>query len=105
MLPDTVEYGEWKTGQRVEGPLFGFVSFSQKVALGLGTGLFGVLLDWFGYVPNHVQTASALHGIVLMFTLVPMCLTFGVAALIWFYPLDQQAHARIVESLSTSRGA
>ena len=92
MVPDTVEYGELKTGMRVEGALVGIVSFSQKVALGLGTGLVGVFLDATGYVPNAVQTVSTLHSILIMFTLVPLVLALGGALLIYFYPLDQSTH-------------
>jgi Na+/melibiose symporter and related transporters len=30
MLPDTIEYGEWKTGIRTESSLYGFMTFAQK---------------------------------------------------------------------------
>ena len=96
MVPDTVEYGELRTGTRSEGAVFGFVVFSQKVALGIGTGLLGIILDAVGYRANHAQTAATLHGIVLMNTLVPMALNLIAAGFIWFYRLDHVTHARIV---------
>ena len=35
MLPDTVEYGQWKTGVRSEGIPFAFFSFMQKSGMAL----------------------------------------------------------------------
>ncbi|HEX4599341.1 MAG TPA: glycoside-pentoside-hexuronide (GPH):cation symporter, partial [Burkholderiaceae bacterium] len=35
MLPDTVEYNEWRFGRRDEAKVFGIASFSQKIAMGL----------------------------------------------------------------------
>ncbi len=96
MVPDTVEYGQLRTGMRAEGAIFGFVIFSQKVALGLGTGLLGVILDLVGYRANQVQSPGTLHGILVMYTLVPMALSLAAALCIWFYRLDQPTHARIV---------
>jgi GPH family glycoside/pentoside/hexuronide:cation symporter len=104
MVPDTVEYGQLRTGMRAEGAIFGFVIFSQKVALGLGTGLLGVILDVVGYRANQVQSGGTLHGILVMYTLVPMGLSLAAAACIWFYRLDQPTHARIV-SLVARRSA
>ncbi|PQZ84517.1 MULTISPECIES: MFS transporter [unclassified Brevundimonas] len=96
MIPDTVEFGEWRTGTRAEGPLFGLIAFSQKVALGLGTGLIGVLLDVVGYTPNQAQTPETLRGIVLLYGLGPMLLFLGSIAVIWAYPLTGSVHGRIV---------
>lgn len=45
MLPDTVEYGEWKSGIRLEATIFGLVTFAQKGAVALSAVLLGFLLD------------------------------------------------------------
>lgn len=103
MVPDTVEYGELQTGTRAEGAVFGFMIFSQKVALGIGTGLLGIILDVVGYQANQAQTPETLQGITIMFTLVPLALGLAAAACIWFYPLDQKTHARIVEDIARRR--
>jgi glycoside/pentoside/hexuronide:cation symporter, GPH family len=103
MLPDTVEYGEWKTGTRAEGAIFGLIAFSQKVALGLGTGLIGVLLDWIGYVPNRAQSAQTLHGIVLIYGTGPMLLFAGSIVAIWAYPLSGTTHRRLVRAIAWRR--
>jgi GPH family glycoside/pentoside/hexuronide:cation symporter len=103
MVPDTVEYGELHSGTRAEGAISGFIIFSQKVALGIGTGLLGVILDLVGYRANQVQAPETLHGITIMFTLVPLSLSLIGAGFIWFYPLDQREHGRIVDELSRLR--
>jgi len=100
MLPDTVEFGEWKTGVRTEGAIFGLVSFAQKVAFGLGTGLIGVLLDQFGYVANQVQSGETLRGIIVTYSLGPLCLFTASAIVIWWYPLDRREHARLVNDIA-----
>lgn len=103
MLPDTVEYGEFRTGTRAEGVVFGLTTFAQKAALGLGIGLLGVLLDGIGYRANAVQAPSTLAGLRLMFTLVPAALVLASAAVIYWYPLDSVLHGRMVRVLARRR--
>jgi GPH family glycoside/pentoside/hexuronide:cation symporter len=103
MLPDTVEYGEWKTGTRAEGAIFGLIAFSQKVALGIGTGLIGVIMGWIGYVPNRPQTPDTLHGIVLLYGGGPFLLFAISVAVIWFYPLSGETHRRMVRIIEYRR--
>ena len=99
LIPDTVEVGEWKTGARVEGAVFGVVTLGQKVALGVGIGLTGLLLQASDYVAGAVQAPQTLRGLHLMMT-VPSMLGFAVsAAIMWFYVLDGRLHGRIVRAL------
>lgn len=103
MLPDTVEYGEWKTGTRAEGAVFGLIAFSQKIALGIGTGLIGVIMGWIGYVPNQPQSPDTLRGIVLLYGGGPLLLFAASAAIIAFYPLSGKTHRRIVHIIERRR--
>lgn len=103
MLPDTVEYGEWRTGKRTEGAIFGLMSFAQKIAFGLGTGMIGVLLDHFDYHANQAQSARTLHGIVVLYGLGPLLLFAASIALIIFYPIDRKFHRRLVAALGWRR--
>lgn len=103
MLPDTVEYGEWKTGTRGEGAIFGLMAFSQKIALGIGTGLIGLIMSWIGYVPNEQQSAETLRGIVLLYGGGPLVLFAASVAVIWFYPLSGETHRRIVRVIDRKR--
>ena len=103
MLPDTVEFGEWKSGTRAEGAIMGLTLFSQKVALGVGTGMIGILLDVIGYIPNRPQTPATLNGMLLLYTLVPLVLFLAAAATISFYPIDRRTHERIVKIVERQR--
>lgn len=100
MVPDTVEYGQFRTGVRAEGAIYGLVSLTQKIALGLGVGLLGILLDWVGYRPNEHQTAGTLSGIRVLLTLVPAGIASLVAATIAFYPLDRSLHHRLARAVA-----
>ena len=103
MLPDTVEYGEWKTGTRSEGAIFGLISFTQKIAFGLGTGLIGVMLDHVGYVANHAQSSETLHGITAIYGLGPLLLFLGSALAILAYPIDDLTHRRLLRAIAWRR--
>ncbi|MBP1203363.1 GPH family glycoside/pentoside/hexuronide:cation symporter [Duganella sp. 1411] len=70
-IAETIDYGQVKTGKRVSGFAFGGISVCQKAGMGVAGALAGGLLTYFQYQPNHEQTAFALHGIVLMMTLIP----------------------------------
>ena len=81
MLPDTVEYGEWKTGVRAEAIIFGFGLFFLKIGLGLGSFVLGLLLNYFGYVPNATQavdTLSGLHSVATLAMFFPALITFVI---------------------------
>jgi Na+/melibiose symporter-like transporter len=54
MLPDTVEFGEWRTGVPSESLAFGLLVLGQKAALGLGAGFLGLNLARAGYIATRV---------------------------------------------------
>jgi GPH family glycoside/pentoside/hexuronide:cation symporter len=103
MLPDTVEYGEWRTGFRAESFIFGLGQFFLKVALGLGAGLFGWSLDLVGYRPNVEQTAATLHGMKTIMVVFPALGLLACAVVMLFYPLGRGVHEDIVEQLARRR--
>ncbi len=105
MLPDTVEYGEWRSGIRAESFIFGFGIFFQKVALGLAAGLMGFAFDLVGFHANAVQSEATLAGIRLVIALCPIVgLAIGAWA-IWHHPLRRGEHARINEEIRTRQRA
>ncbi|MFK7907482.1 MAG: MFS transporter, partial [Chitinophagales bacterium] len=99
MLPDTVEYGEWKSGIRAEAILFGLGLFFLKLSLGLGSFILGILLDSIGYLPNVDQSVEALLGIHTLTTLGIAVSGIGIVLVMWFYPLTSELHGRILEEL------
>lgn len=95
MLPDTVEYNQWKTGQRHDAKVFGFASFAKQLALGVNGALLGLLLTAIGYVANQPQTEATLAGLKAIMALVPLAGVALSAMLMWGYPLDRAMHRRI----------
>jgi glycoside/pentoside/hexuronide:cation symporter, GPH family len=105
MLPDTVEYGEWKTGERHEAKVFGFSSFAQKVALGIAAFILGAALEFIGFVPNATQSEETLFGLRALIALVPIAGIVASAALVWGYPINATFHAQIREEIEARRKA
>jgi GPH family glycoside/pentoside/hexuronide:cation symporter len=100
MIPDTVEYGEWRSGVRAEGMVFGFVSFVQKAALGLGVGLLGETLGAIGYVANQPQSPDTLESLRLIMMIAPITFALLSGSFIFFYRLDRKTHGRLVGAIA-----
>jgi GPH family glycoside/pentoside/hexuronide:cation symporter len=100
MLPDTVEYDEWLSGERHEAKVFGFASFAQKLALGGNAFLLGVLLDLIGFVPDTQQSTETLLGLKAIMTLVPLTGTLFTLWILKDYRIDAAFHRRITRELS-----
>ena len=60
IIPDCVEYGEWKTGLRNDGFQYAFVSLGNKIGMAIGTALLAALLGKYGYVANQAQNPAVL---------------------------------------------
>ena len=50
---------------------FGGISFAQKAGMGIAGAAVGLLLDFFGYIPDGEQSKFALMGLALMLTVIP----------------------------------
>lgn len=75
MVADVIDYGEWKTGVRLDGLTNSATSFGMKVGAGLGSALVGWGLAWAAYDGGlAAQTAATISGIKTIFTLVPAVL-------------------------------
>ncbi|TAL31962.1 MAG: MFS transporter [Spirochaetes bacterium] len=99
MAPDTVEYAEWKTGLRAEGLTYSAFSFVQKLDTAIGGAFAGMILAFVGYVPNGVQTGTALNGILGIMTIAPFTAgILGIFCMRW-YSLDSVRFNTIVSEL------
>lgn len=104
MVPDTVEYGEWQTGVRAEGMVFGLISFIQKAALGAAVIIVGEVLSLSGYVANRPQAPETLAAIRQLMVWAPTVLGGVGVAIIWHYPIGRERHAELVEAIRTREG-
>jgi glycoside/pentoside/hexuronide:cation symporter, GPH family len=105
IVPDTVEYGQWRSGVRVEGFVFGLVTLIQKVALGLSSAFVGGYLSVIGYVPNQAQSAETIAGLKYLITLIPAAGLLASCAVMFFYQLNARTHAAMVAEIATRSAA
>ncbi len=99
MVPDTVEYGQWRTGIRSAGLVFSLLTFMQKFSMGVAVALASWVLDAAGYVPGQAQTPSAVLGIACLRTILPMCLLLVGMIPFLFYELDRKQMVAIVRKI------
>ncbi len=104
ILPDAIEYGEWKTGERQEGMYYSLITLAQKVASSIAVPAALLVLQATGYVPNSAtQPASAVSGIRLVAGLIP-AFTISMGILFtWLYPLGRENFREITRELEERR--
>jgi len=99
IIPDCVEYGEWKTGIRNDGFQYAFVSLGNKIGMALGTSLLALALGEAGYVSNAVQNEEVLDIMHHAFSTIPGILWIITAGCLLFYKLNKKSYNRIVSEL------
>ncbi|MBS5899930.1 MAG: MFS transporter [Actinomycetaceae bacterium] len=91
LFPDTIEYGEWKTGIRSEGLLYSSGSFAQKLGIGIGAALMSCILAMGGYDgAASVQSGGALSAILWSFIYIPIITFVLQAVILYFYDIDKK---------------
>ena len=103
MLAESADYSEWKTGRRSTGLVFSAATFAQKAGWGIGGALAGWLLALFHFIPNAVQSETAITGIKLMISVLPGILYISCALFLFFYPIDKKMALQIQEDLEKRR--
>ena len=103
MLPDTIEYGEWKTKVRTESSLYGFMTFAQKGAIAFAAILLGVALTQIGFEPNEVQSDETLAGLKFIMTWIPLTGIFISFVLVSFYPIDKSFHKKLIQEIESRK--
>lgn len=100
MLPDVIDFDEFRTGKRNEGIYSGIMTFFMKLANSIAIFLIGLVLQFSGYVANEVQTADTM--LIIKWTMVLAPGIFVVLALVttWLYPYSRQDHENIRRQLS-----
>ena len=99
MLPDTVEYGEWKSGIRTESSLYGFMTFAQKSSIALAALILGFLLSGIGFEPNQIQSEETISGMKFMMSWIPICGIIISLVLMYFYPISTKFHGELLQRI------
>jgi len=105
MVPDTVEYSQWKTGWRREGIIYGAFFFCQKFPAALAAFIVGLVLKHVGYTANIEQTPESLMGIRVLLTLIPVGFIILGIVFISMFPIDAKMHGRMLEEIRQRQDA
>lgn len=105
---DTVEYGEWMTGQRTEGTTYAVFSFTRKMGQALGGFVGGLALTWAGFNSAAASTggsqAAGVAGAIQLWS-AGLVVVFVVASLVvmFRYPLTEQKFLSITQEIAVRR--
>jgi len=103
LVADTADFQEWKFKTRTTGVVFSATTCAQKAGMGIGAAFAGFLISYFGYVPNAEQTPRALHGILLLVSLIPAVGLLLLAGFFTFYGLNERVCKTMREDLAQRR--
>lgn len=91
LIPDVVEYGNWKFGIRSEGLISSAQSIGSKIGIGVGSALTGWILAAVGYNPVAEPTQAVINAVKFDYTWMGAIL--GIIILIIVSLLDVEKYA------------
>ncbi|OYQ31513.1 hypothetical protein CHU95_20425 [Niveispirillum lacus] len=97
MLPDTVDWSEWRFRRRDEGKIFGLAAFLQKAALGVSGLLMAAVFHGFDVTKGQGPSSEA--GLRVVMGLIPLVGILVAMYIMRDYRLSFRCHACIVERL------
>jgi len=99
MVASTVEYGDWKTGVRMESIIFSANTISSKLATGISAAIAGWVLSGIGYMPGLTQSEATLNALHQIMVWVPVigCAIGGI--LLFKYNLTSRMYSEIVTDI------
>ncbi|MDO4381440.1 MAG: MFS transporter [Clostridia bacterium] len=103
ILPDVTDVDEMLTGQRREGVVSTFSTFVKKFVSGFAAFGVGKILTAFGYdtaLKGTEQSARAVFGVSICYTLVPVCFLILAFIVICTYNLTREKHSLIKEKIA-----
>lgn len=103
MIADSADYGEWTTGRRATGLYFSAAVFAQKAGWGIGAAIAGWILTISQFVPNAVQSDTAITGIKLLVSVIPGILYMSCALFMIFYKIDSKTTDMMKRDLDAKR--
>jgi glucuronide carrier protein len=107
---DTVEYGEWRTGNRTEGTTYAAFSFTRKMGQALGGFLGGLALTWAGFSAAQASSGQAqadgvADSIQLLAGGILGVMAVLSVAVMTFYPLTEGRFREISAEIAVRRAS
>lgn len=94
LAADLADFGEWKSGIRAEGFVYGCTSFGMKFGTGIGSGILGLVLSVGGYsaaaaAAGKPQSTSSLNSMVFLNLIMPLIVYTIQFTLVYFWDMDK----------------
>ena len=101
MIPDTVEWDEFQTGQRHEGMFYSLVQTMRKIGSSLSLPFVLLMLEWTGYVANaQTQPRNTILGIQSLIGPIPAAFLLVGIFFAMRYPLDRKRFVELRAELA-----
>jgi GPH family glycoside/pentoside/hexuronide:cation symporter len=97
MLPDSVDWSEWRFRRRDEGKIFGLAAFLQKAALGISGLLMAAIFHGFDVTKGQGEASEM--GLRFVMGVIPLTGILAAMFIMRDYRLDLRRHAAIVQRL------
>ena len=102
MIGDTVDYLEWKTGERGEGICFAMQTLINKIGMAVGAfiGVMSVSIAGIDTRTYTVQNADALWNVLILSGVISM---FACAVPMFFYKITEKKQAEMVAEIEARK--
>lgn len=101
MIADTIDYGEWKDGIRIEDLVYSGGTFSTKIGSSLATGAIGWTLGLGGYMSGSSDQPESVSTVIkILFIHFPLISAVIIIISLLFYNLDK-IYPKIIKDLKT----
>ena len=106
MIADSIDYLEWKTGERGEGICFAMQTFINKISMTAGAAVTCFGLGWAGILASDITsvTKAGQNTIFLVSILIPAVSMVLTAIPFFFYKFNEKEQAEVVK-ISAERKA
>lgn len=107
IYPDVTDVDEMITGRRREGAVATFSTMCKKTVSGFMAAITGFILDGFGFVTGQeetlAQTAQAVFGVRLTFSILPMIFVVLSVISIYRYSMTKKDHEMICAAIQEKK--
>ena len=100
LIPDCVEYGQFKTGYRSEAGVYGITLITQKITGGLSGLIIGFMLASFGLEENLDPSRTLAESLKIFITLGPTLMVMISIIPIYLMDMNRSKHEAILLDLN-----
>lgn len=105
MLPDCVDYAQWKTGTRGDGTVSSSLTFINKCGMAFGGLIAGAIMEGVGYIAGVQQSGVVLQAILTMKSILPAAAYLLSMMLIMKYPITNKSFKVMLQEIEDRKHA